>query len=70
MTIVDSSRILATSMTGTSGLDSLTIGNGSLWAEYGDGANSTDGSGSSTIVEYSLAGKVEQTVTIDGSAAA
>jgi hypothetical protein len=68
MTIVESSRIFATGMMGTSGLDSLTTGNGSLWAEYGNGANSTGGSGSSTIVEYSLAGKVEQTFTIDGSA--
>ena len=62
------SSVFATGPSGTSGLDSLTQGNGSLWAEYGNGVDSTgaDG-GSSTIVQYSLGGAVEHTYSIKGS---
>src|SRR6516165_1866253 len=35
------------------GPDSITTGNGSIWVGYGNGADSTGASGSSTIVQYS-----------------
>ena len=47
--------------------DSVTFGNNSLWVEYGNGASSTGGSGSSTIVQYSLGGSVLHTYSIAGS---
>ncbi|MBV8708441.1 MAG: PEP-CTERM sorting domain-containing protein [Acidobacteriaceae bacterium] len=47
--------------------DSITIGNGSLWAEYSNGASSTNYTGTSTIVQYSLAGAVQNTYSIPGS---
>src|SRR6516165_4702511 len=47
--------------------DSLALGKNALWVEYGNGASSTGLGGSSTIVEYSLSGKVEQTYHIKGS---
>ena len=47
--------------------DSVTFGNNSLWVEYGNGAGSTGGSGSSTIVQYSLGGSVLHTYGIPGS---
>jgi len=50
------------------GPDSVTFGNNSLWVEYSNGASSTGGSGSSTIVQYSLSGAVQHTYTIAGSA--
>jgi hypothetical protein len=50
--------------------DSVTIGGGSVWIEYGNGASSTlppgtDGSG--TIVQYSPGGAVQHTYSIAGS---
>jgi len=41
---------------------------GSIWVEHGNGADSTDASGSSTIVEYSMLGQVEHTYTVTGLA--
>ncbi len=67
MATIDNASVFATGPNGTSGLDSLTVGNGSLWAEYGNGAVSTGGTGSSTIVQYGLDGQVSHTYTIEGS---
>jgi hypothetical protein len=61
-------HILAQAPTGSSAPDSITIGGGSIWVEYGNGADSTGASGSSTIVEYSMLGQVEQTFTVTGLA--
>jgi hypothetical protein len=47
--------------------DSVTIGDGSVWIEYGNGASSTGGPGSSTIVQYSAGGAVQHTYSIAGS---
>lgn len=47
--------------------DSVTVGNNSVWVEYGNGASSTGGSGSSTIVQYGLNGSVQHTYSIAGS---
>jgi len=52
---------------GASQPDSVTFGNNSLWVEYGNGASSTGGSGSSTIVQYGLNGSVLHTYSIAGS---
>jgi hypothetical protein len=47
--------------------DTVTIGDGSAWIEYGNGADSTGAGGSSTIVQYSLnGGAVQHTYTISG----
>ena len=50
-----------------SGPDSITVGNGSVWVSYTNGADSTGASGSSTIVQYSLGGEVRHTYSIAGS---
>ena len=47
--------------------DSITLTNNSVWVEYGNGADSTGLSGSSTIVQYKLNGQVRQTYSIAGS---
>jgi hypothetical protein len=44
--------------------DSVTIGGGSVWIEYGNGADSTGAGGSSTIVQYSTSGAVQHTYSI------
>ena len=67
MATIDKSSVLATGPAGTSGIDSLALGGGSLWAEYGNGADSTGAGGSSTIVQYSLSGRIEYRYTISGS---
>jgi hypothetical protein len=46
--------------------DSITVGGGSVWVEYGNGADSTGASGSSTIAQYSLNGAIQNTYTISG----
>ena len=46
--------------------DSVTIGDGSVWVEYGNSANSTGAGGSSTIVQYSTSGAVQHNYTISG----
>jgi hypothetical protein len=48
--------------------DSITVGGGSIWVEYGNGADSTGAFGNSTIVQYSMTGQVEQTYSIVGLA--
>ncbi len=65
---VTSETILATAPAGSSAPDSITIGGGSIWAEYGNGADSTGASGNSTIVQYSKDGTVENTYTVAGLA--
>ena len=49
------------------GPDSITVGNGSVWVGYTNGADSTGLSGSSTVVQYDLAGNVRHTYSIAGS---
>ena len=49
------------------GPDSITLSRNSVWVSYTNGANSTGGSGSSTIVQYKLNGKVRSTYSIAGS---
>jgi PEP-CTERM motif len=62
------SSVFATGGSGTGGTqpDSVTIGDGSVWIEYGNGADSTGASGSSTIVQYGLNGGVQHTYTVAG----
>jgi hypothetical protein len=66
--VVEGQHILATAPTGSSAPDSITIGGGSIWVEYGNGADSTGASGSTTIVQYSMIGHVENTYTVTGLA--
>lgn len=67
MATIDKASVLATGPSGTSGIDSLTLSDGTLWAEYGNGADSTGKSGSSTIVHYGADGTVLTSETIRGS---
>jgi hypothetical protein len=62
------SSVFANGGSGTGGSqpDSVTIGDGSVWIEYGNGADSTGAGGSSTIVQYSSGGAVQHTYTISG----
>jgi hypothetical protein len=68
MAKVDQITTFAQSPGSSSAPDSITIGGGSIWVEYGNGANSTGGGGSSTIVQYSMKGLVENTYTNMGLA--
>ena len=54
-----------TAVNGT-GPDSITIGGGSVWVEYGNGADLTGASGSSTIAQYSMSGALQNTYSISG----
>jgi hypothetical protein len=58
--------VFATAPVGASQPDSITTGDGSVWVEYGNGADSAGASGSSTIVQYSTAGGIEHTYSIPG----
>jgi len=46
--------------------DSVAIGGGSVWVEYGNTADSTGAGGTSTIVQYSTNGAVQHNYTISG----
>jgi hypothetical protein len=46
--------------------DSITVGGGSVWVEYGNTADSTGAGGSSTIVQYSLGGAIQHSYSIAG----
>jgi predicted secreted protein len=52
---------------GSSQPDSVTTGDGFTFVEYGNGADSTGAGGSSTIVQYDKAGKIEFSYSISGS---
>ena len=67
MTSVDNISTFGVTPTGLTAPDSITTGDGSFFVEYGNGAVSTGGSGSSTIIQYDAAGKVRYTYDIAGS---
>jgi predicted secreted protein len=52
---------------GSKSPDSVTTADGSTFVEYGNGADSTGAGGSSTIVQYDKAGKIEYSYSISGS---
>jgi hypothetical protein len=60
---IDSIKVFAIgSAVGATGPDSVTVGGGSVWIEYGNGADSTGAGGSSTIVQYNArSGAVQHT---------
>jgi hypothetical protein len=64
-------RSISTFATGqavnATGPDSITVGGGSVWVSYTNGADSTGLKGSSTVVQYNLNGAVLKTYTIAGS---
>jgi len=69
MSKVIGESIFATAPAGGSAPDSLTLSGGSLWVVWGNGASSTafpGTDGSSTIVEYSTLGAIENTFTLGG----
>ena len=53
--------------TGLTAPDSITTGDGSVFVEYGNGADSTGAMGSSTIIQYDKSGNVQHTYDIAGS---
>jgi hypothetical protein len=64
---VTSIKTFASAPNGASGLDSITIAGKYFFVEFGNGADSTGGGGSSTIAQYDQAGNVVHTYTIAGS---
>lgn len=52
---------------GATSPDSLTFANGTIFVEYGNGADSHSATGSSTLVQYNKGGAVEHTYSIAGS---
>jgi hypothetical protein len=60
-------KTFQTPIDGSSKPDSVTTANGSTFIEYGNGADSTGAGGSSTIVQYDRAGRVEFSYSIPGS---
>jgi hypothetical protein len=67
MAAVANVKTFAAGPKGTSAPDSITIENGTIFVEYGNGADSTGAGGSSTIIQYDKAGHIEHTYTIAGS---
>ena len=67
MAAVGNVKTFAVAPKGTSAPDSITIENGTIFVEYGNGADSTGAGGSSTIIQYDKAGHIEHTYTIAGS---
>ena len=65
---VQSNNIFATAPDGGKSPDSITSGNGSIWVEYGDGAQSDGSAGSSTVVQYDLLGNAQHAYTLPGLA--
>jgi hypothetical protein len=65
--VVEGVHILASAPALSSAPDSITIGGGSIWVEYGNGSSSSGG-GTSTVVQYSMQGQVENTYTAAGLA--
>jgi hypothetical protein len=49
------------------GPDSIALGPGSIWVSYTNGASSTGGSGSSTIVQYDRQGNILNQYSVPGS---
>jgi hypothetical protein len=47
--------------------DSIAVTDDSVWVSYTNGADSAGANGSSTIVEYSLSGRVRRTFSVNGS---
>ena len=68
MAKITGEHILTAAPADSSAPDSITIGDRSIWVEYGNGADSTGVSGSSTIVQYGFNGAVENTYTVTGLA--
>jgi hypothetical protein len=60
-------KTFQTPIDGSSKPDSVTTANGSTFVEYGNGADSTGAGGSSTIVQYDRAGRIEHAYSISGS---
>jgi len=65
---LDSIKIFASgSAVGGTQPDSVTVGSGSVWIEYGNGADSTGAGGSSTIVQYNdTTGVIQYKYAISG----
>jgi hypothetical protein len=66
MAAVGNVKTFAAAPKGTSAPDSITIENGTIFVEYGNGADSTGAGGSSTIIQYDKAGHVEHTYKTAG----
>jgi hypothetical protein len=49
------------------GPDSIALGSASVWVSYTNGASSTGGNGSSTIVQYDMQGNILNKYTVAGS---
>src|ERR1700740_1481454 len=66
MPTIDSIAQFATAPGQATGPDSITTADGFVWVAYTNGADSTGGSGDSTIVQYDLQGHIVHTYTLPG----
>ena len=66
MPTIDSITQFATAPGQATGPDSITTADGFVWVAYTNGADSTGGSGDSTIVQYDLQGHIVHTYTLPG----
>jgi predicted secreted protein/uncharacterized membrane protein len=60
-------KTFETPIDGSNKPDSVTTADGTTFVEYGNGADSTGAGGSSTIVQYDKAGKIEFSYSLPGS---
>jgi hypothetical protein len=70
VTIIQQSVFATGSDVSSTSPDSITIGGGSIWVEYGNGGDSMGAGPTSTIVQYSMAGGIENTYSATGNAPA
>ncbi|MDB5405289.1 MAG: hypothetical protein JWL84_201 [Rhodospirillales bacterium] len=66
MPMIDEISTLARAPAGSSSPDSITVGNGYVWAAYTNGADSTGASGHSTVVQYDPSGTVVHSYDLAG----
>ena len=66
-TLTSVTQLATGAAVGATGPDSLSVFGNSLWVEYGNGADSTGASGSSTIVQYNrFSGAIQSQYSIPG----
>jgi hypothetical protein len=65
--LVNHISTLASGPAGSSGPDSITIGDGFIWVAYTNGISGTGGPGTSTIVQYERSGNIANSYHIAGS---
>ena len=65
--VINSATVFATAPGTATHPDSISVGGGSVFVSYAGGTDSVTGAGTSTVVQYSLAGATQATYLIAGS---